>query len=124
MPSLHATTPPLRRRGIGARPPTSSIRDRPLLARVLEIPLPAVAIPRGQRTVQVTEPLTNRVDSLDLKSISTWAQRHRADSADRTVFLCGSDQSFPLALGAERRANFHTVTPERVQVLSLSTHLM
>jgi len=79
------------------------------------------------KTLQVTDHFTNRVDSVILKF-----DHHFGNSDPNALhdlltgryFFGDSDQSFPLALGGGTTVpDFNTVTPTRVQVVSLSyTH--
>src|SRR4029077_12565467 len=91
-------------------------------------PLPAVGDAGGTEnaTVQVTDPFTNRVDSLILKIDHHLGHGEGSDIFTGRYFFGDSDQSFPLALGGGTTVpGFNTVTPTRVQVLSLSyTHLL
>jgi outer membrane receptor protein involved in Fe transport len=96
-----------------------------LLARKpWSIPLPATGDTGADNaTVQVTDHFTNRVDSVIGK-----IDQHigASDLLTGRYFYGDSDQSFPLALGGGTTVpGFNTVTPTRVQVLSLSfTHVV
>ena len=99
-----------------------------LLARnPWSIPLPATSndptVPF--QTVQVTDHFNNRVDSLILKFDHHLSKKDGSDLLTGRYFYGDSDQSFPLALGGGTTVpGFNTVTPTRVQVLSLSyTHI-
>lgn len=89
-------------------------------------PLPAVGDAGGTEnaTVQVTDPFNNRVDSLIFKIDQHLGKKDGSDLLTGRYFFGDSDQSFPLALGGGTTVpGFNTVTPTRVQVLSLSyTH--
>jgi hypothetical protein len=93
------------------------------------VPLPAVgddpADPSSNSTIQVTDKFSNRVDSMILKFDHHLGGHERHDLLTGRYFFGDSDQSFPLALGGGTTVpNFNTVTPTRVQVLSLSyTHV-
>jgi hypothetical protein len=95
-----------------------------LLARnPWSIPLPATSndptVPF--RTVQVTDNFNNRVDSIILKLDHHLGSKEGADLITGRYFFGDSDQSFPLALGGGTTVpGFNTVTPTRVQILSLS----
>ncbi len=90
-------------------------------------PLPAVGDAGGtdNATVQVTDPFKNRVDSLIFKIDHHLGKKEGSDLLTARYFFGDSDQSFPLALGGGTTVpGFNTVTPTRVQVLSLSyTHI-
>jgi hypothetical protein len=77
-------------------------------------------------TTQVTDHFTNRVDSLIVKIDHHLGHRDDSDLFTGRYFFGDSDQSFPLALGGGTTVpGFNTVTPTRVQVLSLSyTHVL
>lgn len=99
----------------------------PVIANLLQrnpwgIPLPATGDTGADNaTVQVTDHFTNRVDSLILKLDHHLGQQEGSDLITGRYFFGDSDQSFPLALGGGTTVpNFNTVTPTRVQVLSLS----
>ncbi len=97
-----------------------------LLRNPWGIPLPAVGDTGADNaTVQVTDHFTNRVDSLIIKLDHHLGSRQDSDLLTGRYYYGDSDQSFPLALGGGTTVpNFNTVTPTRVQVLSLSyTHL-
>ncbi|HKV94377.1 MAG TPA: carboxypeptidase regulatory-like domain-containing protein [Candidatus Angelobacter sp.] len=104
----------------------------PVIANLLQrnpwsIPLPAVGDTGADNaTVQVTDHFNNRVDSLILKIDQHLGQGDSSDLLTARYFFGDSDQSFPLALGGGTTVpGFNTVTPTRVQVLSLSyTHLL
>jgi outer membrane receptor protein involved in Fe transport len=90
-------------------------------------PLPAVGDPGSDTArLQVTDPFTNRVDSLIFKIDQRFGKGEGSDLLTGRYFYGDSDQSFPLALGGGTTVpGFNTVTPTRVQVLSLSyTHLL
>src|SRR6266700_465911 len=103
----------------------------PVIASLLarkpwSIPLPAVGDTGADNaTVQVTDHFTNRVDSVIAK-IDQHLGSKGEDLLTGRYFYGDSDQSFPLALGGGTTVpGFNTVTPTRVQVLSLSyTHLL
>jgi hypothetical protein len=103
----------------------------PVIANLLArnpwgIPLPAVGDNGADNaTVEVTDHFTNRVDSLILKLDQHLGGAQDSDLITGRYFFGDSDQSFPLALGGGTTVpNFNTVTPTRVQVLSLSyTHI-
>lgn len=80
--------------------------------------------PASNRTVQVSDAFSNRVDSLILKFDHHLGGADRRDLITGRYFFGDSDQSFPLALGGGTTIpSYNTVTPTRVQVLSLSyTH--
>src|SRR5215472_7819260 len=104
----------------------------PVIAKLLtrnpwSIPLPAVGDTGADNaTVQVTDHFNNRVDSLILKIDQHFGKGEGSDLLTGRYFFGDSDQSFPLALGGGTTVpGFNTVTPTRVQVLSLSyTHLL
>src|SRR5579859_643345 len=104
----------------------------PVIAKLLQrnpwsIPLPAVGDTGADNaTVQVTDHFTNRVDSLIFKIDQHFGRGEGSDLLTARYFYGDSDQSFPLALGGGTTVpGFNTVTPTRVQVLSLSyTHLL
>jgi hypothetical protein len=77
-------------------------------------------------SVQVNDPFRNRVDSLIGKIDHHFAGSDRHDLFTGRYFFGDSDQSFPLALGAGSTVpGFNTVTPTRVQLVSLSlTHML
>ena len=77
-------------------------------------------------TIQVNDPFRNRVDSLIGKVDHHFGGSDRHDLFTGRYFFGDSDQSFPLALGAGSTVpGFNTVTPTRVQLLSLSlTHVL
>jgi outer membrane receptor protein involved in Fe transport len=77
-------------------------------------------------TEQVTDHFKNRVDSLIFKIDQHFGRGEASDLLTARYFYGDSDQSFPLALGGGTTVpGFNTVTPTRVQVLSLSyTHLL
>jgi hypothetical protein len=77
-------------------------------------------------TVQVNDPFSNRVDSLIAKIDHHFGGSDRHDLFTGRYFFGDSDQSFPLALGAGSTVpGFNTVTPTRVQLVSLSlTHML
>ncbi len=104
----------------------------PVIANLLarnpwSIPLPATSndptVPF--QTVQVTDKFNNRVDSLIFKFDHHLSKKEGSDLLTGRYFYGDSDQSFPLALGGGTTVpGFNTVTPTRVQVLSLSyTHI-
>jgi outer membrane receptor protein involved in Fe transport len=98
-----------------------------LLARNPWGPLPAVGDTGADNaTTQVTDHFTNRVDSLIFKIDQHFGHGEGSDLLTGRYFYGDSDQSFPLALGGGTTVpGFNTVTPTRVQVLSLSyTHLL
>jgi len=103
----------------------------PVMAKLLarnpwSIPLPPVGDTGADNaTVQVTDHFTNRVDSFIVKIDQHLGSREGSDLITGRYFYGDSDQSFPLALGGGTTVpGFNTVTPTRVQVLSLSyTHL-
>ncbi len=76
-------------------------------------------------SIQVNDPFHNRVDSLIAKIDHHFGGSDRHDLFTGRYFFGDSDQSFPLALGAGSTVpGFNTVTPTRVQLVSLSvTHL-
>jgi len=102
----------------------------PVIAKLLQrnpwsIGLPATGDTGADNaTVQVTDHFTNRVDSLILKLDQHMGSKDSPDLLTGRYFFGDSDQSFPLALGGGTTVpGFNTVTPTRVQVLSLSyTH--
>jgi hypothetical protein len=104
----------------------------PVIASLLarnpwSIPLPAVGDTGADNaTTQVTDHFTNSVDSLIVKIDHHLHGGQGADLFTGRYFYGGSTQSFPLALGGGTTVpGFNTVTPTRVQVLSLSyTHLL
>jgi outer membrane receptor protein involved in Fe transport len=104
----------------------------PVIANLLSrnpwsIPLPAVGDTGADNaTVQVTDHFNNRVDSLIFKIDQHFGHGEGSDLLTGRYFFGDSDQSFPLALGGGTTVpGFNTVTPTRVQVLSLSyTHLL
>jgi hypothetical protein len=104
----------------------------PVMANLLarnpwSIPLPAVGDTGADNaTVQVTDHFNNRVDSLIFKIDQHFGRGEGSDLLTARYFYGDSDQSFPLALGGGTTVpGFNTVTPTRVQVLSLSyTHLL
>ena len=77
-------------------------------------------------SVQVNDPFRNRVDSLIGKVDHHFGGSDRHDLFTGRYFFGDSDQSFPLALGAGSTVpGFNTVTPTRVQLISLSlTHML
>src|SRR6185312_100996 len=77
-------------------------------------------------SVQVNDPFRNRVDSLIGKVDHHFGGSDRHDLFTGRYFFGDSDQSFPLALGAGSTVpGFNTVTPTRVQLVSLSlTHML
>jgi outer membrane receptor protein involved in Fe transport len=79
----------------------------------------------GNTVIQVTDPFSNRVDSLILKLDHHMGGKEKGDLITGRYFFGDSDQSFPLALGAGSTVpGFNTVTPTRVQLISLSyTHV-
>ncbi len=104
----------------------------PVIARLLSrdpwgVPIPATGDPANNNnaSLQVTDNFTNRVDSLILKMDHHLGGPNGRDLLTGRYFYGDSDQSFPLALGGGTTVpNFNTVTPTRVQVVSLSyTHL-
>ncbi|MBZ5532044.1 MAG: carboxypeptidase regulatory-like domain-containing protein [Acidobacteriia bacterium] len=103
----------------------------PVIAKLLlrnpwSIPLPATGDTGADNsTVQVTDHFTNRVDSLIFKIDHHLGKKEGSDLLTGRCFFGDSDQSFPLALGGGTTVpGFNTVTPTRVQVLSLSyTHI-
>jgi outer membrane receptor protein involved in Fe transport len=106
----------------------------PAIANLLSMnpwgmPLPATgdnpADPTSDSTVQVADKFSNRVDSLILKFDHHLGGKDRNDLLTGRYFFGDSDQSFPFALGGGTTIpNYNTVTPTRVQVLSLSyTHI-
>ncbi|MFI5105586.1 MAG: hypothetical protein ACHP79_11745, partial [Terriglobales bacterium] len=103
----------------------------PVIAKLLlrnpwSIPLPATGDTGADNsTVQVTDHFTNRVDSLIFKIDHHLGKKEGSDLLTGRYFFGDSDQSFPLALGGGTTVpGFNTVTPTRVQVLSLSyTHI-
>ena len=74
----------------------------------------------------MTDHFNNRVDSLIFKIDQHLGGANSSDLLTGRYFYGDSDQSFPLALGGGTTVpGFNTVTPTRVQVLSLSyTHLL
>jgi outer membrane receptor protein involved in Fe transport len=104
----------------------------PVIAKLLarnpwSIPLPALGDTGADNaTVQVTDHFNNRVDSLIFKIDQHFGHGEGSDLLTARYFFGDSDQSFPLALGGGTTVpGFNTVTPTRVQVLSLSyTHLL
>jgi outer membrane receptor protein involved in Fe transport len=104
----------------------------PVIAQLLarnpwSIPLPATGDTGADNaTTQVTDPFTNRVDSLIFKIDQHFGHGEASDLLTARYFYGDSDQSFPLALGGGTTVpGFNTTTPTRVQVLSLSyTHLL
>jgi hypothetical protein len=80
--------------------------------------------PASDKTVQVADRFSNRVDSLILK-LDHHLGTSRNDLLTGRYFFGDSDQSFPFALGGGTTIpNYNTTTPTRVQVLSLSyTHV-
>jgi Carboxypeptidase regulatory-like domain/TonB-dependent Receptor Plug Domain len=113
----------------GTVTPTNTIN--PVIANLLAtnpwgMPLPASGDdptnPLSNATVQVADKFSNRVDSLIFK-----VDHHigKDDLLTGRYFFGDSDQSFPFALGGGTTIpNYNTVTPTRVQVLSLSfTHI-
>ena len=106
----------------------------PVIAKLLArnpwgIPLPATgddpADPSSNATVQVGDKFSNRVDSLILKMDHHLGGHDKHDLITGRYFFGDSDQSFPFALGGGTTIpNYNTVTPTRVQVVSLSyTHI-
>ena len=94
-----------------------------LLARnPWSIPLPAGTDAVTPATVQVTDPFSNRVDSLIVK-----LDQHlgTGDLLTGRYYFGDSDQSFPLGLGGGTTVpGYNSTTPTRVQVVSLSyTHV-
>ncbi len=93
------------------------------------VPLPATgddpADSASNSTLQVSDKFTNRVDSMILRLDHHLGGQDKHDLLSGRYFFGDSDQSFPLALGGGTTVpNFNTVTPTRVQVLSLSyTHV-
>jgi outer membrane receptor protein involved in Fe transport len=93
------------------------------------IALPATgddpADPLSNSTIQVADKFSNRVDSLILKLDHHLGGHDKHDLITGRYFFGDSDQSFPFALGGGTTIpNFNTVTPTRVQVVSLSyTHI-
>jgi hypothetical protein len=83
------------------------------------------ADPTSDKTVQVADRFSNRVDSLILKLDHHLGGGDRNDLLTGRYFFGDSDQSFPFALGGGTTIpNYNTTTPTRVQVLSLSyTHV-
>ena len=79
----------------------------------------------GNAVIQVADPFSNRVDSLIAKIDHHFGPNDRSDVFTGRYFFGDSDQSFPLALGAGSTVpGFNTVTPTRVQLVSLSlTHV-
>lgn len=79
----------------------------------------------GNEQVQVGDRFSNRVDSLILKMDHHLGGSDHHDLITGRYFFGDSDQSFPFALGGGTTIpNYNTVTPTRVQVLSLSyTHI-
>ncbi len=101
----------------------------PVIANLLArnpwgVPLPATGDPANNNnaTLQVTDNFTNRVDSAIVKLDHHLGGKGKDnDLITGRYFYGDSDQSFPLALGGGTTVpNFNTVTPTRVQVLSLS----
>lgn len=74
------------------------------------------------KTLQVSDPANNRIDSVIAKVDQHLGQ---ADLLTGRYFFGDSDQSFPLALGGGSTIpGYNTVTPTRVQLVSLSlTHV-
>ncbi len=106
----------------------------PAIANLLKMnpwgmPLPATGDdpndPLSNRTVQVSDGFSNRVDSLIVKLDHHFGGHDRHDLITGRYFFGDSDQSFPFALGGGTTIpNYNTVTPTRVQVVSLSyTHI-
>ena len=81
--------------------------------------------PLSNRTIQVGDRFSNRVDSLILKLDHHLGGHDRHDLLTGRFFFGDSDQSFPFALGGGTTIpNYNTTTPTRVQVVSLSyTHI-
>ncbi len=76
-------------------------------------------------SIQVVDPFSNRLDSAIAK-IDHHFGHNRQDLFTGRYFFGDSDQSFPLALGAGSTVpGFNTITPTRVQLISLSAvHLL
>jgi outer membrane receptor protein involved in Fe transport len=93
------------------------------------VPLPATGDdptdPTSNKTIQVGDRFSNRVDSLILKLDHHLGGHDRHDLLTGRFFFGDSDQSFPFALGGGTTIpNYNTTTPTRVQVVSLSyTHI-
>ena len=93
------------------------------------VPLPATGDDptnaQSNETIQVADKFSNRVDSLILKMDHHLGGSDHRDLLSGRYFFGDSDQSFPFALGGGTTIpNYNTVTPTRVQVLSLSyTHI-
>ncbi len=106
----------------------------PAIAKLLQrnpwgIALPAIGDdptdPLSNKTVQVADRFSNRVDSVIVKLDHHLGGHDRHDLLTGRYFFGDSDQSFPFALGGGTTIpNYNTVTPTRVQVVSLSyTHI-
>jgi outer membrane receptor protein involved in Fe transport len=93
----------------------------PVIQNILNLN-PWGTLPATGNTVQYGIPFSNRVDSLILKLDQHLGPQDRHDLLTGRYFFGDSNQSFPLALvGAGSAApGFNTVTPTRVNVLSLS----
>lgn len=88
-------------------------------------PLPGGTDAFTPATIEQTTNATNRVDSLIVKLDHHFGGQDRHDLLTGRYFFGDSDQSFPLALlGGNVLPGYNTVTPTRVQILSLSlTHV-
>lgn len=88
-------------------------------------PLPAGTDANTPATIEQTTNAANRVDSLIVKLDHHFGGADRHDLLTGRYFFGDSDQSFPLALlGGNVLPGYNTVTPTRVQILSLSlTHV-
>jgi outer membrane receptor protein involved in Fe transport len=82
------------------------------------VPLPA----SGDGTIQFTDPFSNRVDSLIGKIDQHLSLLRSGDLLTGRYFFGDSDQSFPLGMvsGGGGVPGYNTVTPTRVNILSLS----
>src|SRR4051812_6793660 len=93
----------------------------PVIQNILNLH-PWGTLPATANTVQYGIPFSNRVDSLILKLDQHLGAQDHHDLLTGRYFFGDSNQSFPLALvGAGSAApGYNTVTPTRVNVLSLS----
>jgi hypothetical protein len=116
---------------VGGIPPTCVIN--PVIQNLLDRnpwKVPGGVYPVGTDgttpdSIQVVDPFSNRLDSAIAK-IDHHFGHNRQDLFTGRYFFGDSDQSFPLALGAGSTVpGFNTITPTRVQLISLSAvHLL
>lgn len=97
----------------------------PVIAQLLARnpwPVPNIPVDSNGNNLLTSDPASNRVDSLIAKIDQRFSEK---DNLTGRYYFGDSDQSFPLALvGGGILPGFNTVTPTRVNILSLShTHM-